>query len=78
VETAMTVSFGSTFSFPSKKRWTGGGLETLESYGYTMDKAGLIGRIDQVDSSYWTYGYDARYRLTSAVRHNAADTIKAN
>ncbi len=30
------------------------------------------------DGSFWDYGYDGRYRLTSAVRSNANETMEAN
>jgi YD repeat-containing protein len=45
----------------------------MESYEYALDKAGLIDSIEHLDGSFWTYDYDARYRLTSAIRSDASE-----
>jgi hypothetical protein len=37
-----------------------------------LDDQGNITRTDQADGSYWTYGYDGRYRLTTADRYEAS------
>jgi len=49
-----------------------------EGFSYLYDDVQNITRITHEDGSYWTYTYDNRYRLTSAVRHNAADKVRAN
>ncbi|MCI0479549.1 hypothetical protein L0Y59_03310, partial [Candidatus Uhrbacteria bacterium] len=49
----------------------------VEMYEYALVKAGLIDAIEHLDGSFWTYDYDARYRLTSAVRSDVSDTIHA-
>ena len=53
------------------------GLVTLDSFAYALDVGGLITRTTQVDGSYWDYGYDDRYRLTTANRFEAGGNVKA-
>lgn len=43
------------------------GANVLSSYAYTMDDVGNILTQEEADGFTWTYGYDGRYRLTSAV-----------
>ena len=73
------------FSYDTRHRLTqiseiGPSSTTLNRWTYCLDPVGNITRTDQFDGSRWNYGYDQRYRLTSAVRNNtqSSPTIVAN
>ena len=42
---------------------------------YTLNDGGNITRVDHNDTSYWTYGYDNRDRLTGAMRYNTTGNL---
>ncbi|GMV90599.1 MAG: hypothetical protein AMXMBFR82_03770 [Candidatus Hydrogenedentota bacterium] len=54
------------------------GTTVLDGFTYALDDAGNIATTTHEDGSFWEYLYDGRYRLTSAVRSNANETIEAN
>ena len=49
----------------------------LDGSYYALDNVGNITKTTNEDGSFWDYAYDGRYRLTSAVRKNASETIAA-
>ena len=56
------------------------GSTIVQGFTYALDNGGNITKTTHEDGSLWTYAYDGRYRLTSAVRANAAspnNTIEA-
>lgn len=54
------------------------GAAVLESFDYDVDDTVNITKVMHADGSYWDYGYDGRYRLTSASRKSASGNIAAN
>ena len=46
----------------------------LASYEYLMDNMGNIETLTQEDGFEWAYGYDGRYRLTSATLSDGTRT----
>ncbi len=53
------------------------GANVLDGFTYAQDGVGNITQTTHEDGAFWEYGYDGRYRLTSAVRSNANETIEA-
>lgn len=49
-------------------------MTSLNDWVYSLDAAGNITATDAQDGSRWEYGYDWRYRLTAATRHNTASS----
>ncbi len=69
------------YSYDSRNRLTAiehkDGANVLDGFTYALDDVGNITQTTHEDGSFWEYGYDGRYRLTSAVRSNANETIEA-
>jgi RHS repeat-associated protein len=78
IPNGMTTNYG----YDSRNRLTAiehkDGANVLDGFAYALDDVGNITSTTHEDGSFWEYLYDGRYRLTSAVRSNANETIEAN